>query len=607
MKFLITFCFIFFIQHLIFPQQLEFILNVKAGTDNIQPLIVGYDPYGTDGLDPALGEENIPQVPSGSFGARFKLPADTNITTIKDIRFGCGQPFVYEHSINLSYPSGTNDMFIYWETQSEVIYLIFINAYSGEIIESFDLIFGADSFFVPTNLDRINVVVYYNGPLTWPEVYLHSPSGGEIFQAGQTVSVQYSVNIPWFLSSFLLQYSTNNGNDWIIIDTVSSLNNTYSWIVPNVVSNNIRFRIGDYPCVFDTSDGTFLIYDNNPPTMHPVELPIKINNSVGDTLNLLAGMFPGATNGLDTSLGETNQVPPLTGEFDAFLKLGDNSLSYIDYRPGYHFYTGVKNYYLLVYPKADSVTTLSFYLPEGLVLTLSGRKRVPFGWSPFDTTFAFGDIVYTLPPGTYYADNLIKLTFTFDGTIPVELVSFTASVHTNSITLNWITATELNNRGFSIERKGKLGDYWQTLGFVEGKGTTTEISHYSFIDEEVSPGKYFYRLKQIDFDGSFEYSNEIEVEVGIPELFYLHQNYPNPFNPTTKISWQSPVGSHQTIKVFDVLGREVATLVDEFRDAGIYEVDFSSKIDGKELTSGIYFYRLTIDSYTDTKKMILLR
>jgi hypothetical protein len=126
-------------------------------------------------------------------------------------------------------------------------------------------------------------------------------------------------------------------------------------------------------------------------------------------------------------------------------------------------------------------------------------------------------------------------------------------------------------------------------------------------------GKYIYRLKQIDFDGSFKYSNEVEVQI-LPGKFSLEQNYPNPFNPSTKISWQSPVGSRQILKVFDVLGNEIATLVDEWKEAGSYEVEFQSEVGSlpngradRQLANGVYFYRLQVGDFIETKKMILMK
>ncbi|MCA2005239.1 MAG: immune inhibitor A [Ignavibacterium sp.] len=190
--------------------------------------------------------------------------------------------------------------------------------------------------------------------------------------------------------------------------------------------------------------------------------------------------------------------------------------------------------------------------------------------------------------------------------VPVELSSFNASVAENKIYLNWTTSSEINNLGFEIQRKVlNQNSDWMKIGFVNGSGTTTEKISYSFLDENPVTGTILYRLKQIDYDGAYKIYPSVMIEYNIPTQFVLNQNYPNPFNPSTKISWQSPVGSWQTLKVYDVLGNEVATLVDEFREAGRYEVEFQSAVGNRQLASGIYFYKLTAGSFTEVKKMIL--
>ena len=191
--------------------------------------------------------------------------------------------------------------------------------------------------------------------------------------------------------------------------------------------------------------------------------------------------------------------------------------------------------------------------------------------------------------------------------LPVELKSFTALAYSNSVLLSWATATEINNYGFEIERKSITPslniDNWQKIGFVSGNGTSNSPQNYSYLDKNLSAGKYAYRLNQIDIDGSSNYSKEIEVEIKNVTTFSLDQNYPNPFNPGTIISWQSPVSGHQTLKIYDVLGNEVSTLVDEFREAGSYQYEFNAK----QLSSGIYFYKLQIGNFVQTKKMILMQ
>ncbi len=195
--------------------------------------------------------------------------------------------------------------------------------------------------------------------------------------------------------------------------------------------------------------------------------------------------------------------------------------------------------------------------------------------------------------------------------IPVELNNFTANLSDRKVNLYWQTSTELNNRGFEIQRsltptpslrEGAL-ESWQTIGFVNGKGTTTELSDYNFVDEPTESGLYSYRLKQIDFDGSYEYSNEVDVNFIFTNDFRLSQNYPNPFNPSTTIEYQIPQSSFVTIKVYDALGKEVVTLVNEEKPAGIHEVNFKPK----DLTSGLYLYKIKAGNFEETRKMLLLK
>jgi hypothetical protein len=186
--------------------------------------------------------------------------------------------------------------------------------------------------------------------------------------------------------------------------------------------------------------------------------------------------------------------------------------------------------------------------------------------------------------------------------IPVELTSFTADVINGSVELNWSTATETNNSGFEIQRRVEFTQ-WDKVGFVTGRGTTTESQTYSYTDKLVKNGSYSYRLKQIDYDGSFEYSDVVDVEVTAPIEFALHQNYPNPFNPSTTIRFELKLSGQTLLKIYDLLGKEVFRLVDEELEAGAYKVTF----DANALSSGIYYYRLETSSFNQVRKMILLK
>ncbi len=207
--------------------------------------------------------------------------------------------------------------------------------------------------------------------------------------------------------------------------------------------------------------------------------------------------------------------------------------------------------------------------------------------------------------GPSYQAYLIRIA---SDIIPVELTSFTASVMRNSVSLNWQTATETNNSGFELQRsemsnvKGQTD--WQIVGFVPGFGTTTEPKSYSYVDENLSVGIYQYRLKQIDFDGTFEYSKVVEVEITSPTEFSLGQNYPNPFNPSTNIKYTISSRQFVTLKIFNSLGEEIETLVNEFQDAGVHSKLY---IVNSTLPSGVYYYQLNAGGQALTSKMILLR
>jgi hypothetical protein len=194
--------------------------------------------------------------------------------------------------------------------------------------------------------------------------------------------------------------------------------------------------------------------------------------------------------------------------------------------------------------------------------------------------------------------------------IPVELIGLSIERLQSSVSISWSTSTETNNKGFDIERmiininKENGDQLWERIGFVEGKGSTTELQYYSYIDMNPPGGIYKYRIKQIDYDGSYKYFELNEsIEIGLPEVFSLQQNYPNPFNPITVISYQPSAFSNVKLTVFDILGGEVTTLVNEEKEPGTYEVKF----DASGLSSGIYFYRLQAGSFIETKKMVLMR
>jgi hypothetical protein len=186
--------------------------------------------------------------------------------------------------------------------------------------------------------------------------------------------------------------------------------------------------------------------------------------------------------------------------------------------------------------------------------------------------------------------------------VPVELTSFTANDNNGEVILNWTTASELNNHMFEIERRSTESQF-VTIGIVEGHGTTTELREYTYIDNFSLAGRFFYRLKQIDFSGKYEYSDEIEIEVTGPLTFAIEQNYPNPFNPSTVIKYSIAEDGFVTLDIFNLLGEKIASLVNEIQKAGRYEVNFNAA----NLASGVYVYNLKSGNFSLVKKMLLIR
>jgi hypothetical protein len=197
----------------------------------------------------------------------------------------------------------------------------------------------------------------------------------------------------------------------------------------------------------------------------------------------------------------------------------------------------------------------------------------------------------------------IRVATSWNEVIPVELVSFSASVTGKAVTLIWNTASELNNKGFEVQRSVNSKN-WDAIAFVEGRGTSSSLAEYDYTDNAISLGKYYYRLKQIDYDGSYELSNAVEVFVGIPKGFVLEQNYPNPFNPGTTIKFGFDNNTKAELRIYNVLGKEIANLFSETVEAGrIYNIDFNAS----ELASGVYYYKLTGNNRAEIKKMLLLK
>jgi hypothetical protein len=326
---------------------------------------------------------------------------------------------------------------------------------------------------------------------------------------------------------------------------------------------------------------------------------------MGLSYPLWFGLDLTATDGIDPTLGESDLPPPPPGNaFDARFWLPPFAgalSSWRDYRapgnpPAFPF-TG-QIHHVIKFQSTDFPITISWNLPS----TIASTSIIKDPFNLQQKSFSGADSIIITLSAIPYVETFVD----YVDIVPVELTSFTANVIADGILLEWVTATELNNSGFEVERKLNT---WEKIGFVPGFGTTTEPKTYSFMDENVTTGTYTYRLKQIDFDGTSAYSDEVVVEVDFtPNSFALLQNYPNPFNPNTTIQFQVPKSSDVDIKIYDMLGQQIKSLFTGQVEAGNYSVNWDGTNDsGIKMSSGSYIYRMTAGDFVDTKEMIFLK
>ena len=424
---------------------------------------------------------------------------------------------------------------------------------------------------------------------------------GKIFAANLTIDASTSpfkiymwndeLSAPQIIISFSMTSAGRLGDKFTV---VGSYSNNSAVIYAAVGSSNKVFK-------WTMSGDTF-----NP---IPAEITLSDVTNVGTS----PAVYPKGLGSVNFFVNG-NSIRPReytsTGTF-----IGEASSSVVDSRSNsMRFIKSGQQEYLIVYqygfPNENAkVLEVSAGLPNAVLL-----ETTPSLGTNANTIGTSGDIAYRVyQQGVYIYyvlatnNGIASYQLVNENEVPVELTSFTANVEDKTIVLSWKTATETNNQGFEIQRSHDNKSFC-TIGFIPGKGTTTNQNEYSFLDDlgSIVGSKFSYRLKQIDFNGTFEYSTEIEVQLK-PTKFLLNQNYPNPFNPSTKISWQSPVTGWQTLKVYDVLGNEVVTLVNEYRQAGKYQIEFHSVSSNQNLASGIYYYQLKAGSFVDTKKMIYLK
>jgi photosystem II stability/assembly factor-like uncharacterized protein len=426
-------------------------------------------------------------------------------------------------------------------------------------------------------------------------------------------------------ASFHGLYKSNDGGEnWIgIADTLNGNPINYFFdftIIPNAPGG--VFYTSNYYGVYRSTDNGITWQSTN--FTYPGAVDIGVNKNgymfFGNNLASWFGIYRSTDLGLNwerhTFLGVTAMVylrdgSVLAGCYDPWLgsygiyKTTNNGDTWLNTNT----FSGMSSPWDFSLDKNDDI--YAAFVGAVFISTNNGTSWIDYGLTGPPTTCIAIDSSGYVWAGAHQ-DGVYR---TAGRTVPVELVSFSAEVNGINVSLSWVTVSEMNNRGFEIQRASSLPDGkagstsprrgdWVVIGFVDGYGTTTETNYYSFIDKNITDGTYLYRLKQIDFDGSFEYSNIIEVKVRIPSEYFLSQNYPNPFNPETNIDYRIPEETFVNISLYDVTGRKIKELINEKKQPGYYTI----KLKGGELSSGIYFYRLsTTSGYTVAKKLSIIK
>lgn len=365
-------------------------------------------------------------------------------------------------------------------------------------------------------------------------------------------------------------------------EVTSTINNSYSNLPPNVqVSYNI----------YGWNSGSYLLFKatvkNNETT--------AINAVIGlEAIPRINGTYENDTLQWDAA-SQSLLVHKDAYAGIKFLSSSQKSLRLIDWTDPY---ANDSLYYTWLKQNSFDPVLIANALGDGAVAVLG---QDPVAINPGDSAVFYYGVSIGADKNSCLS-NMDLCAAKYAQVTPVELTSFTAMSQNQQVTLNWITATEINNNGFEVQRSVTNSDF-VTVGFVKGAGTTTEQKAYSFLDKNLSNGSYTYRLKQIDYNGLYEYSEAIEVDVRSLDTYTLEQNYPNPFNPTTKIGYVLSAKTNVKVVVMNTIGEQVAILVNQTQEQGYHQLDFNAS----NLPSGIYFYSLQTENYSETKKMLLMK
>ncbi len=482
--------------------------------------------------------------------------------------------------------------------------------WSGGFVQS--ITFGSYTFYYTgTSSDSFLIKMNTDGEILWAKSFggnlydyttpLTLDSDGNIYFTGLMGSPSITFgsftltnNGSW--DSFIVKM--NNDGDVLWAKGIGGSDDEYGISVITDLNDNIYFT-GRYKSSTLTF-GDFTISNNGMRDFYIGKI-----NSAGEYIWVKG--FGGSSH--DYCISITTDLTGnvyLTGGFESStMILGDFTLSSIDTFDIFIAKMNSSGEYL--WAESYSADSSDF----GKSVTTDNVGNVYLTGDFMSPTLTLGD--YTL---TNFGNNNIFIAKYGDTPVPVELTSFSAELLGSHVILSWQTATEVNNYGFEVERcvlKEINNDQWEILGFVQGHGNSNSPKYYEYTDENILAEQLEYRLKQIDTDGTFKYyykTAKVDArsitdfeEIILPTEFVLNQNYPNPFNPITELTYSIPKKEHVQIKIFDLLGNEIITLVNEQKQSGDYKVEFNATY----LSSGIYLCKIISGNYIETKKMVLLK
>jgi uncharacterized protein (TIGR02145 family) len=493
-----------------------------------------------------------------------------------------------------------------------------------------------------------------------PLITITSPVGGENWKRGSLNPITWTSS---FLPNTRIELTTDNGISWTtIIDSVSTASGFYSWLVTNTVSDQCKVRLSN---IRDTSfksisANVFTISNPACPGLETIvyggqtyntilvgkQCWLKENLNIGARIN---GLQQQTNNSVVEKYCYNNDPANCTtygglyqwAEAVQYLNGATNALSPNPPFPelvqgicptGFHIpdTTDFRTLFNMVNNNGNSLKSTGIGSGNGIGTNLSGFTGLFAGVRFSDGSFSLlglqdfalsstdGDAMnnYNTDIGFDYSEifmlnnaknygrsvRCVNDTLFQDSTLPVELTSFTALSLNNAVSIKWKTATEINSASFDIERRVN-NDTWLRIASVKASGNSTTPKYYSYTDNKVNSGTFSYRLKMVDYNGTYKYSSVVMSEVAAPSNYELANAYPNPWNPTTTIGYRLPMDIHVTIRVYNTLGKEVATLVNEVKPAGSYEVT----LNGKGLSSGVYYYQMKAGNFIGTKKIVLMK